>query len=602
MAKVKISDFIIDYIASIGVKHVFLIPGGGNVNLVDSVSKSSKVKYICNHHEQACAMAAESYGRVGRNIGVCITTVGPAATNTLTGVMGAWTDSIATLYICGQVKRDFMMKGTHLRQLGVQEINIADIARPITKYSEVLMEVMDVKYHLQKAVFLAKTGRPGPVLLDIPSDIQAMVVEEADLREFDAEKEGLAPKDNSAQLTSQVATLVQWIKEAKRPVVFAGHGIHLAKAEKEFLELIEKLKIPVLTSMTAHDLVPSDYPLFAGRPGVFGDRAGNFAVQNSDLLISIGARHHLWNIGYTYQAFARGAKKVVVDIDQEELKKKTVVPDMPINVDAKMFIQELCKQAVSTEGPKEWLTRCIEWKKKYPVVLPEYKDEKNYVNSYYFTEVLSDKLEDGEIVMTGVGTAFTGTLQAFKVKKDQQLNSSTGCASMGYDLPSAIGAWFSTNKKRIILITGEGSLMMNLQELQTISHYKIPVKIFLINNNGYLAIKNTQNSFYNGNFAAVDSNTGVSFPSFSKVAEAFGLGYTKIENHDKIGDKILETLNYEGPIICDINMSPAQPLFPKVYSEKLPDGTMISRTLEDMYPFLDRQEFSDNMSIPPWKG
>ena len=596
--KRKVSDLIVDYIASLGVKHVFLISGGGNIHLLDSVAKSNKVEYVCNHHEQACAMAAESYGRVGGNIGVCITTLGPASTNIITGVMGAWTDSIATLYLCGQVKRDNMITGTHLRQLGVQEINIADIARPITKYSEVVLEPLDIKYHLQKAIFLAKNGRPGPVLLDIPSDIQAMEVEESELREFNAQEEGLISVEDT-HLSSQIETLMSWIKESKRPVIFAGHGIRLSGAEKEFLVLAEKIKIPILTSMSAHDLVPTANSLYIGRPGVFGDRAGNFAIQNADLLISIGARHHLWNIGYNYKAFAREAKKVVVDIDVEELRKKTVTPDLPINVDVKVFIKEFQKQSDLFSFSGEWLTHCQQLKEKYPVVLPEYKDEKNYVNSYYFTKVLSDKLDEGEIVMAGVGTSFTGTIQSFDVKKGQRVHYSVGCASMGYDLPSAIGAWFATKKDRIILMTGDGSIMMNLQELQTIKHYKIPVKIFLLNNNGYLAIKNTQNSFFNGELAAVDPKTGVSFPSFEKVADTFGLGYMKIENHDGLDEKISQALNYDGPIICDINMSPNQPLLPKVYSEKLADGTMISKPLEDMFPLLDRQEFLNNMFIKP---
>lgn len=601
MAKIKVSDLIVDYIASLGVKHVFQISGGGNMHLVDSIAKSSKLKYICNHHEQACAMAAESYGRVGGNIGVCISTVGPAATNMLTGIMGAWTDSTPTLYISGQVKRDNMITGTRLRQLGVQEINIADIARPITKYSVEILDWKDVKYHLEKAVFLAKTGRPGPVLLDIPSDIQGMTVEENELRKFVPEEENLSVFKSEPDLSSKITTILQWLKEAKRPVLFAGHGIHLAKAGKEFLKLAETLGIPMLTSMSAHDLVPSLHELYIGRPGVFGDRAGNFAVQNSDLFISIGARNHIWNIGYTYKAFARGAKKVIVDIDEEELKKKTVVPDLAVHADAKVFIEELSKQAQPAENAKEWLQKCLEWKQKYPVVDPSYKNETGFVNSYYFTEVLSEKLKEGEIIMTGVGTSFTGTSQSFKTKKDQQLHSNIGCASMGYDLPSAIGAWFATAKERIILITGDGSIMLNLQELQTIAYHKIPVKIFLLNNNGYLAIKNTQNSFFLGNLAGVDEKTGVSFPSFEKVAETFGLGYVRIPNHSEIEKRIEEVLDFPGPVICDINMSPTQPLLPKVYSEKLADGTMVSEPLEDMYPFLDRDEYKQNMFIPFYK-
>lgn len=598
MKKVKVSDFIADFIASLGVKHVFLIPGGGNVSMIDSVSKHNALSHVSNHHEQACAMAAESYGRVGGNIGVCMTTVGPAATNALTGIMGAWTDSIATLYLCGQVKREVMMTGTDLRQLGVQEINITDIARPITKYCEIVDDVADVKYHLQKAVFLASHGRGGPVLLDIPSDIQSMEIDPDELRSFDPVAEDLSDS-TSVDVDVHIKKLLHWIRESKRPVIFAGHGIRLSGAHTDFLKLVEKLNIPILTSMSAHDLIPTSHTLFTGRPGVFGDRAGNFAIQNADLLISIGARHHLWNIGYNYTEFAKNARKVVVDIDSAELYKKTVVPDMAIHADAKDFILALSRVATKKDDIQDWQDRCANWKEKYPVVLPEYKDEKNYVNSYYFTEVLSDHLVEGDIVMTGVGTSFTGTLQSFKVKKNQRLVSSVGCASMGYDLPSAIGAWFATEKDRIVLLTGEGSIMMNLQELQTINHYKIPVKIFLINNNGYLAIKNTQNSFFKGNLVAVDEDSGVSFPSFRDVAKTFNIGYIEMKDHSNIDTIITDTLNYPGPVICDINMSPTQPLFPKVYSEKLADGTMVSKSLEDMFPFLDREEFRKNMLLEP---
>lgn len=594
MNKIKVADYIADYIASLGVKHVFLIPGGGNVSMVDSISKHHDLKHVCNHHEQASAMAAEAYGRVGGNIGVCVTTVGPAATNALTGIMGAWTDSIATLYLCGQVKREVMMTGG-LRQMGVQEINIVDIARPITKYCEIVSDPNDIRYHLEKALYLAKSGRPGPVLLDVPSDVQTTEVDLDSIRSFDPRAEGLVI-DTPSVLQSQLAELSILLKNSKKPVIFAGHGIRLAGAHKEFMELVEKLNVPILTSMSAHDLITTDHPLFVGRPGVFGDRAGNFAIQNADLLISIGARHHLWNIGYNYKEFAKNAKKVVVDIDQNELNKKTVIPDIAINCDAREFIMAFSAVAEPKQDISEWIARGIEWKKKYPVVLPSYKEEKGFVNSYYFTEVLSDALKEGDIVMTGVGTSFTGTLQSFKVKKDQRLFSSIGCASMGYDLPSAIGGWFSTGKDRIILLTGDGSIMMNLQELQTIHHYNIPVKIFLINNNGYLAIKNTQNAFFQGNLVAVDEESGVSFPSFEDVAKTFKLAYFEIKDHSNIREVIDQTLAQPGPVLCEIRMSPNQPLLPKVYSEKLADGTMISKPLEDMFPFLDRDEFNQNMS------
>lgn len=605
MAKIKISDLIIDFIASQGVNHVFMISGGGNMHLVDSAAKHGTVKYICNHHEQASAMAAESYGRLTGNFGVCIVTVGPAATNTLTGVAGAWLDSIPTLYISGQVRRDIMLTGKNLRQMGVQEINIIDMARPITKYAEVVMEPGDIKYHLQKAVFLAKNGRPGPAYLDIPSDIQAMMVEESELREFDSKLEGLEIKnsENFSNLVKQALTL---ITQAKRPVIFAGNGIRLVKAQSNFLKLAEVLNVPVLTSMSAHDLIASDHRLAIGRPGVFGDRAGNFAIQNCDVLLSIGARHHLWNIGYTFEAFARGAKKIVVDIDEAELKKKSVIPDLPIQADAGEFIKELLNQfsqnTSAVPSTQSWLKQCQEWKIKYPVVLPEYKDETDFVNSYFFTEMLSKQLSEKAIVLTGVGTSFTGTLQSIKIKQGQELHCNVGCASMGWDLPAAIGASFARGGEEIVLITGEGSIMMNLQELQTISYYQLPIKIFLLNNNGYLAIKNTQNSFFDGNLAAVDESSGLNFPKFSQVAQTFGFAYESIKNHqDNLEEKISKVLKHKGPMLCEIYMPPNQPLVPKVFSQKNPDGTMTSKPLEDMYPFLDREEFKKNMYIPLWE-
>lgn len=596
MAKIKISDFIASFIVSLGVKEVFLISGGGDLHILDSIAKNKKLHYICNHHEQACAMAAEAYARVSENIGVCVVTFGPAATNTVTGVAGAWFDSIPVLYISGQVARHFMVYRDDLRQLGVQEANIITIVKSITKYAQVVTDPIKIKYHLKKAVYLAKSGRPGPVFLDIPSDVQVAEIDEKDLVDFNPVAENLIQKINTG-LVNKIKKVVRLIEKAKRPVIFAGHGIRLAKARKEFEALIEKLNIPVLTTMSANDLMVTDNPLFIGRPGVFGDRAGNFAIQNADLLISIGARHHLWNIGYNVESFAKNAKKVVVDIDEVELEKRTVVPDIPIKADAKDFILELNKQIKDIILPdiSQWAGQCFGWKIKYPVILPEYKKEKKYVNSYYFTEILSSLLKGGETIVTGVGTSFTGTLQSIKIKKGQRFHCNVGCASMGYDLPAAIGACFASNKKAIILLTGDGSIMFNLQELQTIYHHKLPIKIFLFNNSGYLAIKNSQNSFFHGKFAAVDSKSGISFPNFKKVAQAFNISYERIRNHNGIMGKISKVLSYKGPIICDINMSPLQPLIPKVYSEKKPDGSMVSRPLEDMFPFLTRDEFKKNM-------
>ncbi|MFA6547746.1 MAG: thiamine pyrophosphate-binding protein [Candidatus Magasanikbacteria bacterium] len=593
--KIKVSDYIAKFISTLGVKHVFLISGGCNVQMIDSIAKNNKLKYVCNHHEQASAMAAESYSRINQNIGVCMATVGPGLTNTITGIAGAWLDSIPVLYISGQVKRDNMIGGSGLRQLGVQEVDAPNLVKTISKYAVVVLDQKDIRYHLEKAVYLAKSGRPGPVLIDVPSDVQSAIVNTDELLGF---KPDMEEKFVDNSLSPKISDFKKMINSAKRPLLFIGHGIRLAKGEDVLMKVIEKLQIPVVTSMSAHDLIPSEHGLCVGRPGVFGDRAGNFAVQNCDLLISVGVRHHLWNIGYNYNEFAKKSKKIVIDIDKLELSKKTIHPDLPINIDAKVFLNEVLNMTSDGEwkDSSDWVSRCIAWKEKYPVVLPEYKDEKNFVNSYYFTEVLASLLKKGEIILTGVGTSFTATLQCFKIKKNQRLISNVGCAAMGYDLPAAIGACFANDKKRVILITGDGSIMMNIQELQTIKHHNLPIKVFLLNNQGYLAIRNTQNSFFGGDLEASDPSSGVSFPDFRKVVAAFGIQYSRIKDHKGIEKKIDKVLKSKGPVVCEINMSAFQPLIPKVYSMKNSDGTMDSKPLEDMFPFLKRDEYSKNMN------
>lgn len=601
MNKIKVSDYIAEYIANLGIKHVFMISGGGNMHLVDSFGKNTHFQYVCNHHEQASAIAAEAYARANENLGVCLVTTGPGGTNTLTGVIGAWLDSIPTLFISGQVKRNDIGYLEGLRAQGVQEINIVDMVRPVSKYAELVLEPEKIKYYLEKAVFLAKSGRPGPVWLDIPLDVQCALVDTETMDSFDPGKDGIGIKPEYSDLSNLVGKTLELLKSSKRPVLIVGHGIRLANARKELTELVEALQIPVLTSMSAHDLMVSDDPLFAGRHGGFGDRGGNFTVQNADLILSIGARNHLWNIGYQYELFAREAKKIVVDIDAAELNKKTLKPDLPILADAKVFMKEMLQQLKTVELPdvQDWKKKCINWKNKYPVLTEEYINQKNFVNSYYFTNELSNLMEDGDQIVLADGTAFTGTLQAIKIKKDQRVYYNVGCASMGWCLPAAIGVAFAKNPKRVILITGDGSIMMNLQELQTIRHYNLPIKIFVLNNGGYLAIKNTQNSFFSGNLVASNPESGVSFPNFKKISEAFELPYENIENHVNLGETIEKVLCADGPMVCEIFMDPNQTLYPKITSLKREDGTMVSKPLEDMFPFMERNEFFENMIVPP---
>ena len=590
---VKVSDYIASFIKSLGVNHVFLLSGGGMMHLLDSIGKTSGLDYICNHHEQASSMAAEAYARVNGHIGVCMVTTGPGGTNAVTGVMGAWTDSIPTLFVSGQVGRVHIPPIGTVRQLGVQEVCITEIVRPITKYAELVLDPQMIKYHLQKAVFLATHARKGPVWLDIPLDVQSAFVDEDELPGFDAHGEGFIEKYNGGE----VQEIIQLLKSSRRPLIIAGHGISLSESRNSFMQLISRCNIPVVTSMSGHDVIPTGHQLYVGRPGVFGDRAGNFAVQTCDILLSLGARLHLWNTGYKTALFAQHAKKIIVDVDKNELSKHTIKADIGVCADLKQFIDELLQGL----GPdvldprKTWNAQCAEWKVKYPVVLPEYAHTKQYVNSYYFISRLSACMAEDEIIFTGNGSAFTCTNQAIRMKGNQRLHYNVGCAAMGYDLPAAIGAAFARTGKRIVLITGDGSIMLNLQELQTIAHHRLPIKIFLLNNNGYLAIKNTQNNYFKGALVGSGPTSGVSFPQFEAIAKAFSIPYVRLDDSGLTDRFITEALESPGSVICDISMDPNQPLIPKFSSELKPDGTFQPHALEDMYPYLPADELTENI-------
>lgn len=599
--KIKLSDYIVNYLASIGVKDVFMITGGGAMHLNESFGNNPHVRYYCNHHEQAGAMAAEAYARI-KGLGVCVVTTGPGGVNTLNGVVGAWLDSIPMLIVSGQVKRETIKPTKKLRQLGIQELNIVDIVKPITKYAVTIWEPEKIRYHLEKAVYLAKSGRPGPVWIDVPLDVQAAYVEKNSLVGFHPRE--IKPLFNRSKLVEQVGETLGLLRNSRRPVIFAGGGVRLSGAQELLLKLAERFKIPILTAMSANDLVHSDHKLFFGRPGAFGgERVGNFIIQNSDLLISLGARLHLWTIGFDYKNFARAAKKIIVDIDKAELEKPTVRPDIAIHGDAKEFITEMLQQGKNLKIPKysDWLAYCRKIKEKYPAVLPEYKKQKKFVNSYYFIDVLSKVMTEGEVVVASDGTAFSCTAQAIKIKRGQRLIYNVGCASMGYGLPAAIGACIANAKKRVVCLEGDGSIQLNIQELQTVVHYKLPAKIFVFNNEGYLSIRITQENFFKSHYVGSNPQSGVSFPDMRKISKAYGIPFVRINNQTTLEEKLRHMLDAEGPIICEIMMDPHQPLIPKVTSVMRPDGRMISKPLEDMYPFLPREEFYQNMIIEPLK-
>ena len=597
--RVKLSDYIFSFIAEMGVRHVFAICGGGAMHLVDSLGQNEKLEYIATHHEQAAAMAAEGYSCISGKIGVALVTTGPGGTNTITGVWGAWVDSIPTIFISGQVTSDTLIGNSGLRQFGIQESNIVELVQSITKYAITVRDPNQIKYHLQKAVYLATSGRPGPVWLDIPLDIQSKFIDPDDLTPFIPDITNF--EEGNDLLKTQVSETIESLKNAKRPVLISGYGIRLAKAENDYRKLVKKLGIPIISSWTSSDLLPYDYKYYIGRGGIMGDRAGNFAVQNSDLLLIIGSRMSIPQVGHKYSTFAREAKKIMVDIDEAELKKPSIKVDIPINANAKEFIQEMLHQLDEQNfGIKksDWLEKCIYWKTKYPVVLPEYENKKKNVNAFYFIEILSKKLERDAVIITDCAASMTCTMQTFKTKQGQRLFTSSGQATMGFGLPGAIGACLANDKKKTICISGDGGLQMNIQELQTIVHYNLPIILFILNNNGYLTIKLMQQHHF-GRYVGSDKNSGVSCPDIIKLAKAYGIRSERIANNDELHVKIDSILAEPGPFICEIIMDEDQPLIPKVSSVKKSDGTFESRPLEDMYPYLDRKEFFENMIIKP---
>jgi len=592
---IKVSDFISNFLAEqkdVG-NTVFMVSGGGNMHLIDSLGNNKKLEYICNHHEQACTIAAEGYARVTNKIGVSYVTTGPGGTNAITGVYGAWVDSIPTLTISGQVKFETTIASQpelHLRQLGDQEINIVDLVKPITKYAVMITNKNSIKYHLQKAVYEAKSGRPGPVWLDIPLDLQGAMVNENDLYDF------VIPKKEEYDL--KIKEVVEALKTAKRPVIIAGNGIRLSDAVPNLKDIVECLHIPIVTTISGIDLIPTDHELFFGRPGILGERAANFIVQNSDLIIVLGTRLNLRILSFNWEYFARDAKKIMVDIDINELNKKTFNPDIKIKADVKDFILKLKKHSNKLVlNITDWLEYCYDIKTKYPVLDIKDKERTDFVSSYYFPILLSDRLSKNSIIVTGNGIAYTSTYQTYSVREGDRVFANLGCASMGYDLPAAIGACIANDKNEVVCITGDGSIQMNIQELQTIIHNNLPIKIFMYNNNGYLSIRITQKSYFDKNFVGESSISGISIPDMKKLAAVYGFNVYQLRTNKEAEEKLDSILNEPGPVFCEVMLDPNEEIGPKVASYKKENGTMISKPLEDLAPFLPREEFKENMII-----
>ncbi len=598
---IKLSDYIFTYLADYGVRHVFMLTGGGAMHLNDSIGREKRIRYICNHHEQACAMAAEGYARITGKLGIITVTSGPGGINALNGVFGAWTDSIPMLVLSGQIKRETCMATYNipgLRQLGDQEGNIIGMVKGITKYSVLVDDPLTIRYHLEKAIRLAQQGPPGPCWLDIPMDVQASMIDENKLQGYDPEAD--IPDWNLQELPVLCLNILEKITAAQRPVIMAGTGIRLAHALDVFDKVIHRLVIPVTTAWS-HDLISSDDPLFCGRPGTIGTRAGNFTVQNADLLLILGARLNVRQVSYNWQSFARDAFKIQVDADSSEFKKPMVKIDMPVHCDVLPFLEVLDRQidqlSFDNNKHRDWLSWCHERVSKYPVVLDHHRIFNGKINPYHFIETLFDKLADDDAVVCANATACIVPYQAAFLKKGQRLFSNSGSASMGYDLPAAIGAAVAREGKRVICLAGDGSIQLNIQELQTIVHNQLPIKIFVLNNRGYLSIRITQGNFF-GRLIGEGPESGTSFPDIVKIATAYGMPAYRIQSADFVST-IDEVLAQEGPVLCDVILDPDQNFEPKTSSKQLPDGRIVSAPLEDMYPFLDRQELLDNLWIPP---
>lgn len=598
----RLADYVAQMLARHGIEHVFLVTGGGAMHLNDAIGRCQGLKYICCHHEQGCAIAAESYFRLTNRLAAVNVTTGPGATNAITGVWGAHVDSLGMIVVSGQVKRETSVRSTGLplRQLGDQEVDIVKMVESITKYAVVVWEPETIRYHLEKAFYLATHDRPGPCWIDIPIDVQGTQIDPDKLDGYDPAKEGIAPPDVS-HLDEAIATILHKIREAKRPVIYAGSGVRLSGRYDVFLQVLEKLGVPTVTAFNSSDLLWETHPCYAGLPGSIGNRAGNFTVQNADFLLVLGCRLNIRLISYNWHNFAREAFKVIVDIDPYELQKPTVKPDLPVQADLADFLPRLLA-AIPVNEParhKGWLAQCKTWLRRYPVTLPEYWKTSNQVNPYCFVDALFEQLNGNDVVVTGDGTASITAFQAAKLKRGQRLYHNSGSAPMGYDIPAALGAAVALGgKRRVICLAGDGSAMMNLQELQTIRGLNLPVKIFIFNNCGYHSIRQTQANFFADNIVGCGTDSGLSFPDFGKIAVAFGFPFRRCESHQDLERMIRETLEGDGPQFCELILDLAQPFAPKLTSRRLEGGKMVSSPLEDMAPFLSREELRENMFVP----
>ncbi len=605
----RLADYVLRFIAQQGVKHVFLVTGGGAMHLNDALARSSDLSFVCNHHEQASAIAAENYAKATNNLGVAMVTAGPGGTNAITGVAGAWLDSTPMLVLSGQVKRaDRMVRGDGtplgVRQRGIQEVDIVSLVRSITKYAVTIDDPRTIRFHLEKAVYLAKSGRPGPVWIDIPIDVQAAPIEPDSLSGFEGDS---LPGSSGADLSCQVRKTIQLLNSAERPLLLVGNGVRLAGAQPEFMQLASRLGVPVETTWLALDLISEEHPLFVGRPGTVAPRGANFALQNCDLLLAIGARMDITVVGYSPEQLSRGAHKVMVDIDVAEIAKFGEIVGTRICADAAGFLRELLAQAGDIE-PKEradWLRRCASWKQRYPVVLPEHRLP-GRVSIYHLAEIVSQLVPSDEYIVSGSsGSGIEIFLLAYKLRQGRKVFHTTALGGMGFAIPASIGVSMAGGYRRTVCVDGDGGFQLNIQELATVAKHDLPIKFFILNNGGYASIRASQTAFFGAPTIGCDDKTGMHLPNFREVGRAYGLKTALIDNQSDLRESVHRVMEMEGPVVCEVQVIPDEVRGPRVSSFQRPDGSFVSRPLEDLWPFLPRDEFLDNMIVPPledWRG
>jgi acetolactate synthase-1/2/3 large subunit len=600
----KLSDYVVNFIAEQGVKHVFLVTGGGAMHLNQSLGAQSAIEPVCNSHEQASAMCAESYAKVTKHLGVCMVTTGPGGTNAITGVAGAWLDSTPMLIVSGQVKRPDRMfdaagRPLGMRQLGVQEIDIVSIVKPITKYAVTVLDPKAIRYEMEKAIYLAVHGRPGPVWIDIPLDVQASPVEDVSkMRGFDPAE--LEQSGQPSNLRQEVERLIEHLNRAERPLLFAGNGIRLARATAEFDELRKLLRIPSVATWCAADLVPSDEPTFVGRPGSVAARGANFALQNCDYLLAIGVRLDFAITGYAPQNLAREAYKAAVDVDPAELAKLHPYLQQPIAADAKPFLDEFLRQidSIRLKNHCAWNARCTEWKTRYPVVTDEHRRPEGRVSIFNLAEVIGTESDPSDLLVSGSsGSGIEIFLLACPTRNGRRIYHTAGLGAMGYGLPMSIAVCIGGGRRRTILVDGDGGFQFNIQELETASRLRLPIKFFVLNNDGYASIRASQTGYFGKPNIGCDARTGLTIPDLSRIAAAYNIPAVVVPDQRNLRADVRRALDLDGPVLIDVRVIPDEMRAPRLQSYQRPDGSFVSKPLEDMFPFLSREEFRANMIV-----